>query len=101
MSDPVSNEIRAMPGEAALPRANGELVFDAPWQGRVLGTAVGVVQGLGLDWDEFRRRLIAAIAADPIRPYYESWTAALESLVTDLDLITPDDLRSRAAHIEP
>ena len=47
------------------------------------------------------RPTLKAIAADPARPYYESWTAALESLVTDLDLITPDDLRSRAARIDP
>jgi predicted outer membrane lipoprotein len=64
-----------------LPRQNGELVFDAPWQGRVLAMAVGVVQALGLEWDDFRRRLIAAIADDPDRPYYESWTIALEDLV--------------------
>jgi hypothetical protein len=101
VSDAVTAEIRSMPGVAALPRANGELVFDAPWQGRMLGTAIAVVRSLGLDWDDFRARLIAAIAADPSRPYYESWTAALESLVTDVGLITPDDLRTRSAHIEP
>ena len=44
-----------MAGAAALPRDNGELVFDAPWQGRVLGMAVGVVEPLGLAWDAFRR----------------------------------------------
>jgi hypothetical protein len=66
-----------------LPRENGELVFDAPWQGRVLAMAVGVVDHLGLDWDDFRTRLIAAIAEDPDRPYYESWTAALQSLVDE------------------
>jgi hypothetical protein len=31
-----------------------------------------------------RSRLIDAIAADPTRPYYESWATALESLVLDL-----------------
>ena len=36
---------------------------------------------LGLPWDEFRSRLIAAIADDPERPYYESWAVALEQLV--------------------
>jgi hypothetical protein len=29
------------------------------------------------------------IARDPLRPYYESWGAALESMVVDLDLTTP------------
>jgi len=66
-----------------LPRQNGELVFDAPWQGRVLAMAVGVVDSLGLEWDDFRQRLIAAIEANPDRPYYESWTVALEGLVHD------------------
>ena len=86
MSEQVAPEVRAMDGPAALPRANGEIVFDAPWQGRVFGLAVAVVQRQGLDWDEFRQRLIAAIADAPGRPYWESWTAALESLVDELGL---------------
>ena len=78
MSELVTAEVAEM-----LPRQNGELVFEAPWQGRVLAMAVGVVRELGLEWDDFRQRLIAAIAEDPDRPYYESWTVALESLVHD------------------
>ena len=45
--------------------------------------AVGVVNSLGLEWGDFRQHLIAAIDADPERPYYESWTVALEGLVDD------------------
>ena len=89
-----------MTGEAALPRQNGELVFDAPWQGRVLGMALALVERRGLDWDEFRTRLIAAIDADPSRPYYESWTAALTDLVIDLDFAGADEVASRAARLE-
>jgi hypothetical protein len=100
MSDLVTDYVRSMPGAAALPRANGELVFDAPWEGRMLGTAIGVVEHLGVDWDEFRQRLIAAIAADAERPYYESWTAALEALVTDFDLASAADIAQRAARCE-
>ncbi len=90
-----------MAGEAALPRQNGELVFDAPWQGRVLGMALAVVQQRGLEWDDFRERLIAAIDADPTRPYYESWTAALSELVVDLGVASADDVATRAAHVDP
>ena len=86
MSELVAPEVRAMDGAAALPRVNGEIVFDAPWQGRVFGLAVAVVQRQRLDWDEFRQRLIAAIDDEPDRPYWESWTAALESLVDELGL---------------
>jgi nitrile hydratase accessory protein len=81
-----------MAGAAALPRENGELVFDAPWQGRVLGMALAVVHERGLEWDEFRQRLIAAVDAHSARPYYESWTVALTDLVVDLDIIDEDEL---------
>jgi nitrile hydratase accessory protein len=90
-----------MAGEAALPRQNGELVFDAPWQGRVLGMALAVVEERELEWDDFRERLIAAIDAEPTRPYYESWTAALTDLVVDLGVASADDVATRAAHVDP
>lgn len=93
-------EVQQMTGAAALPRRNGELVFEAPWQGRVFGLALGLVRQHGLDWEEFRRRLIAAIDADAERPYYESWIAALDALVVDLGVATPKDLQTRAARIE-
>jgi nitrile hydratase accessory protein len=90
-----------MDGPAALPRANGELVFSAPWEGRVFGLAIGLVDGLGLDWDEFRHRLIAVIAADPDRPYYESWTAALEALAVDHGVTDSREIERRAAAASP
>jgi nitrile hydratase accessory protein len=74
--------------DVSLPRDNGELVFEAPWQARALAIAVALVDKLGLPWDAFRHRLMAEIAKDPARPYYESWSAALESMVIDLDLST-------------
>jgi nitrile hydratase accessory protein len=74
--------------DASLPRDNGELVFEAPWQARALAIAVALVDKLGLPWDAFRRRLMAEIAKDPDRPYYESWGAALESMVVELNLAT-------------
>jgi nitrile hydratase accessory protein len=86
-----------MAGVAALPRDNGELMFEAPWQGRVFAMALAVVEERGLDWDDFRRRLIAAIEADPDRPYYESWTVALAGLVVDTGVVMQDDLDARAS----
>jgi nitrile hydratase accessory protein len=93
VSDTFTDEVAVMSGTEALPRANGELLFDAPWQGRAVALAVTLADRLGLDWDEFRQRLIAAIANDPERPYYESWAAALESLVVDHGLADDDVLR--------
>jgi hypothetical protein len=92
----VRPEVQQMAGTAALPRDNGELVFDAPWQGRVLAMALAVVEERGLEWDDFRRRLIVAIEADPARPYYESWTVALTDLVLDAGILTGDEVAARA-----
>ena len=97
MSSALDPSVTHMQGNAALPRDNGELVFAAPWQGRSLALAVALVDELGLEWDDFRQRLIEAIAADPDRPYYDSWTAALEALVVSQGLADSDDLRRRAA----
>ena len=54
--------------DESLPRDNGELVFDAPWQARALAIAVAVVERLDLPWDAFRRRLMAEIADGPAPP---------------------------------
>ncbi len=82
--------------DESLPRDNGELVFEAPWQARALAIAVALVEKLDLPWDTFRQRLIDAIAEDPQRPYYESWGSALESMVVELELTTPSDLDAAA-----
>ena len=89
-----------MAGAAALPRHNGELVFEAPWQGRSLGLALAIVQDRGLEWEDFRQRLIAAIGEHPDRPYYESWIAALTALVINLGVTSGEELEERAARME-
>jgi nitrile hydratase accessory protein len=81
-----------MTGAAALPRRNGELVFEAPWQGRAFGMALTVVDRLGLPWAEFQRRLIDEIAAHPDATYWDSWLAALERLVIDRRLLSGEEL---------
>jgi nitrile hydratase accessory protein len=80
----------------ALPRDNGELAFAAPWEARALALAVALVERLGLPWDAFRRHLIESVAADPDRPYYESWAVALEALVVELGISNPDAIDAAA-----
>lgn len=82
-----------------LPKRNGELAFDAPWESRVFGLAAAVVEtSCGGDWEPFRRRLIASIAHAPDRPYWESWTAALEDLLDSSGLLPTTALEDRLAH---
>jgi uncharacterized membrane-anchored protein len=83
MSTPLSPALSL--SELDLPRRNGELAFDAPWQSTVFALAAAVVDhAYGGDREPFRRQLIKAVAAEPDRPYWESWTAALEALVATL-----------------
>ena len=75
-------------GVAAPPRRNGELVFDSPWQSRVFGLCAAVVQTyFAGDREPFRQQLIAAIAVAPERPYWDSWTIALEQLVVEAGVL--------------
>ncbi len=87
-----------MEGSEALPAANGELQFAAPWEGRAFGLALALVDRLDLDWEAFRQRLIVAIADDPERPYYESWLAAVESLATDHGLVDQAEVDATAGY---
>jgi nitrile hydratase accessory protein len=94
-------KVGQMDGEAALPRKNGELVFEAPWESRAFGLAVAMSDRDQYAWEEFRQRLIARIGAadasgDP-STYYERWLAAFESLLVERGFVNPDELDRRTA----
>ena len=78
----------------------GDVALDEPWHARVVALALEAVNNLGLDWEDFRVRLIAAIAEDEHRPYYDSWLIALERLAMEEAGTSASDLttnRMRAA----
>jgi nitrile hydratase accessory protein len=81
---------RALAASAPLPRSNGELVFEEPWQGRALGMTVVALERAGIPWAEFSRHLAEAVRRhgyDPEEPaataYYTAWLDALESTLDD------------------
>lgn len=85
---------RVLAEEIPLPRDNGELVFEEPWQGRALGMGVVALQRSGASWAEFRQHLAAAISARPrsesesdATAYYASWLDALEALLAECGLL--------------
>lgn len=71
---------------AAIPRRNGEPVFNELWESRVFGIAVALCERGFYTWDEFREKLIAAITAADARGdhsnYYVRFLIALEGLIT-------------------
>ena len=81
--------------QAAPPRSNGELVFEAPWESRAFGVAVALHDAGVVDFEDFRaaadrgdRRV-----GDRARPsaggyrYYERWLTALERTLLDRGLV--------------
>ena len=90
VSAALSDVDRALAAVAPLPRSNGELVFDEPWQGRALGMAVVALERSGISLVEFSRYLAGAVADhgyDPGEPaataYYTAWLDALERALAD------------------
>lgn len=75
-------------GRTAPPMANGEVVFEAPWQSRAFGMARALCEQGLYDWDEFRERLIDAIEAWEARhdagddyAYFDCFLSALTTLL--------------------
>ena len=89
----------------ALPRSNGELVFETPWQSRMFGATVALQRRGALDLEEFRAELIEEIQtwqsshepADEGWAYYERWQAALERVLARRGLVATTELDARAA----
>jgi len=106
-----------MSGAVALPRQNGELLFDEPWESRAFGIAVALSETGTYSWDNFRTHLIGEIegwelenGSDCATPepggeawnYYRRWLASLEHVLVEGGIISADELASRqlelAAH---
>ena len=103
-------------GAAAPPRENGELAFEAPWESRLFGLTMALVEAGRLDWEAFRERLIAAVAAwerratggaerfsatAPREPwdYWQRWREALEAALAAEDLVSRPEIDARAGRL--
>jgi nitrile hydratase accessory protein len=88
-------------GPAAIPRRNGEPVFNEPWESRVFGMAVGLCERGLYDWDEFRESLIAEISSADARhedsTYYERFLRVLQLLVVEKGICIDSEIDQRAA----
>jgi cobaltochelatase CobN len=91
-------------GASAVPRRNGELVFDAPWQGRAFGMAVALSEQGLFPWEEFRQRLIREVAAAEARGgefrYYDAWLAAFEGVLAERGVLKCDEVEEVAFQFE-
>lgn len=100
-----SRLVSNMEGPIAAPRKNGELVFEAPWEGRVFGMAVALYDQRLYAWEEFQKSLIDEIArAGDEQPgsarYYERWLACFERLLAEKGMVRPEELDDRTEAFE-
>ncbi len=84
------SEELTLSAELAPPMANGEVLFEAPWQGRSFGMARTLAEAGVFTWDEFRAHLIRVIgvwdrnAADTDEyEYYRHFLQALEAVLAE------------------
>jgi len=95
-------------GPAAIPRKNGELVFETPWESRAFGIAVALSERGVYDWEEFRQGLIAEIGESERKNfpsggtwnYYELWTTSLEKLLLEKGIVKKEEMAQRVAQVE-
>ena len=101
MNESTDALIANMDADAWLPRKNGELVFEAPWEGRAFGMAVALNEDGQYEWQDFQSRLVDEIAEaernDDSSTYYERWLASLEKLLLDKRIVTAEELDARTA----
>jgi nitrile hydratase accessory protein len=105
MADSRPESVLDWDGPLSPPRRNGEIVFDTLWQSRLFGMTMVLYESGAFRWDEFRQRLIAAIAAwegqhhpDPTGyRYWDCWLVAFEELVAAKGLCPAGALSARVA----
>ncbi len=85
---------------AAIPRRNGEPVFNEPWESRAFGMAVGLCERGYYAWSEFQAGLIAEISAADARQeqstYYERFLRVLQRLIVEKKICTAGEIEDRA-----
>ena len=105
MTDQRPTAVLDWEGPVSPPRRNGEIVFDALWESRVFGMTMTLYEHGAFQWDEFRNRLIAAIAAwerthhldDEGYRYWNCWLTAFEELIANKGICAPAAVAARVA----
>ncbi|MEX0560834.1 nitrile hydratase accessory protein [Raoultella terrigena] len=85
-----------------LPRDEEGPVFDKPWQAKAFSLIVHLHRAGLFPWAEWVRTFSEEIKAAPAQPgesvndaYYRQWAAAMEKMITALDLIVPEEFTRR------
>ena len=94
-------------GSGAPPRANGELIFDAPWQSRLFGLTEALVEDDTFSWADFQAALIAQVGErdlaglDTGEPdvYWKCWLDGLATVAESVALVEPVGWSARCVEL--
>ena len=78
-----------------LPKDADGPVFAEPWEAQAFAMAVKLNEAGVFSWGEWAETLGTELKAQPERPYYESWLAALEKLVEAKGVMTGPERLAR------
>ena len=85
--------------ELQPPMANGEVIFEEPWQGRVFAMTILLNKAGLFSWDEFQSELISTIGhwdkegdRSEGYEYYERFSDALNSLLGKKGIVAVEEL---------
>lgn len=94
------HDLGGMDGLGPIDIEANEPVFHEPWERRVFGMFVSAFAGGHFNVDQFRHAIERMAPAHYLESsYYEHWLHALETLLTENGVISPDELEARKAEI--
>ncbi len=86
--------------DIALPRENGELLFESPWEARVFGLAIALHEKGAFPWKVFSQALAEEIStaeqSGETSTYYQHWLRALRQVATGEGLLLVEEILERA-----
>ena len=99
MSDAIDGSVATMDESIQLPRRNGELVFESPWEARAFGIAVALNENGNYPWKDFSAALATEIqraeGAQEDSVYYERWLRALQKIAVEKGLVSEREIRQK------
>jgi len=99
-----TDQVTGFPLEGKLqpPMANGEVLFEEPWQSRVFAMTILLYQDGLFSWNEFQDELIEVIGRwdavnDETRQYeyYDHFSEALNTLLNKKNIVASGELGKR------
>jgi nitrile hydratase len=94
----------ALQNAMQLPRDNGELMFNSPWESRVFAMAVLLCEKGAYSWKMFNEQFAKCIGdaemhnpdKEAVSAYYHHWRLALEKVLLEKAILLEEQLQARA-----